>query len=470
MMKANLRRAPFFFLCFIVLVTTNAVGQGFIISSGTNVKTSGDISLVVQGTWSNSGTYSAGTSTTNVFSVASQEDLTGSTTFYDVRKTGAANLLLGDDMTINGTCTMAGGHIETGSNTLTLGTSALLNGECTTSRIIGTISTSRTVGTSASTFGGIGVALDAGTDDIGSVIVTRVTGPAGIVTGAGNTGIASQWTLIPTAQPTSGRNLTLQWFAVDDNGKNVSSAQMWQSTNLGSTWSPIGAITDVSGSDPRCFVNAVTSLGGFTVSDASNPVPVELVAFSAHWKDAEVLLQWKTATELNNFGFEIERDIAEASGRSRQYEWKTVGFVMGSGTSAVPHKYHFIDAPPLESKSGSTLSYRLRQLDRDGKYSFSPVVEVRTWAVSGFSIALSPNPLYGDAVAHIEVSLPRRSTVEIQITDLLGRRLMKVPVGGTLDAGSYNFSLPAMHLPTGMYYCTVWAEQNVRTHRFTVQR
>ncbi|MDP1678068.1 MAG: hypothetical protein Q8L88_14520, partial [Bacteroidota bacterium] len=90
-------------------------------------------------------------------------------------------------------------------------------------------------------------------------------------------------------------------------------------------------------------------------------LPVELVSFSATAKGKNVELKWNTATEVNNYGFEIERSVV--SDRHLQgdgyFSWTKIGFVEGNGTTNAPKLYSFVDA----SASGKVL-YRLKQIDR----------------------------------------------------------------------------------------------------------
>jgi hypothetical protein len=98
------------------------------------------------------------------------------------------------------------------------------------------------------------------------------------------------------------------------------------------------------------------------------PLPVELTSFTAVSRGSFVILNWTTATEKNNKGFEIERRNI-----TNQSEWQSVGFVEGSGTSTTPNLYSFTD----QIKSYTDLSYRLKQIDFDGSYVYSTEVEVK---------------------------------------------------------------------------------------------
>ncbi|MDH7514701.1 MAG: hypothetical protein QHI48_02330 [Bacteroidota bacterium] len=119
------------------------------------------------------------------------------------------------------------------------------------------------------------------------------------------------------------------------------------------------------------------------------PLPVELVSFMARKDGNRVLLSWRTATESNNYGFEIERSIDRRA-------WTAIAFVEGYGVSNSPKGYRYIDETAW---SGETVhSYRLRQIDRTGTSTLSPVVEVVSDAARlDESLIVTPHPLRADA-------------------------------------------------------------------------
>ncbi len=105
-----------------------------------------------------------------------------------------------------------------------------------------------------------------------------------------------------------------------------------------------------------------------TLADLTEIVPVELLAFTASVRNSDVELLWSTATELNNLGFEIERSI------DGQDNFVTVGFVDGKGSSTEINYYSFTDRPQVSGVN--QIYYRLKQVDFDGTFSYSDVVNV----------------------------------------------------------------------------------------------
>ncbi len=114
--------------------------------------------------------------------------------------------------------------------------------------------------------------------------------------------------------------------------------------------------------EPPSFTLSVTT-------DANAALPVELTYFSATSSNSKVTLEWQTTTEVNNYGFEIERQQSENG--TLNSEWETIGFVQGHGNSNSPKEYSFVDTRPFgENPPGGQLEYRLKQVDTDGTFEY----------------------------------------------------------------------------------------------------
>ena len=150
-----------------------------------------------------------------------------------------------------------------------------------------------------------------------------------------------------------------------------------------------------------------TTNGGF-----NDGLPVELTSFSASVVNGNsVKLTWKTATEVNNYGFDVER----SSGNSG---WKKIGFVAGSGNSNSPKEYSFADNP----SGGTSFSYRLKQIDVGGSFQYyDPVTVNLTLSDKPQLLQNSPNPFNPSTT--IKFYTPNTSDVSIKIYDMLGREV-----------------------------------------------
>jgi hypothetical protein len=170
-------------------------------------------------------------------------------------------------------------------------------------------------------------------------------------------------------------------------------------------------------------------------------LPVELTSFTAHLKSGSTQLRWKTATEVNNYGFEVQRSF-------RKDEWEVIAFVNGHGTTNSPRTYSFEDRLP--ANTASEIRYRLRQIDRDGTEDFSPVVMVRGQSSAAFGIADAfPNPFNPSTT--LSLHLEEHSTVTLKVHDVTGREMLTVLDNAQLAAGSHSVLVQASALPSGRY-------------------
>jgi hypothetical protein len=188
----------------------------------------------------------------------------------------------------------------------------------------------------------------------------------------------------------------------------------------------------------------------FGVGGASdNPLPVELIAFSAIIKDGAVLLNWRTESEVNNYGFEVERKNPPLN-PLRGGDFEKIGFVEGHGNSNSPKEYNFIDS---EVNSAGTYSYRLKQIDNDGSYEFSKTIEVNFGSPIKFELNQNyPNPFNPSTT--ISFSLPESGKVILKIYNVIGKEI-KTLVDGYREAGIYTVNFNAESavggLASGMY-------------------
>lgn len=183
-------------------------------------------------------------------------------------------------------------------------------------------------------------------------------------------------------------------------------------------------------------------------------LPVELTSFSAIIMNNSAELNWETATEVNNFGFEIQRSVDEN-------EWGKVGFVNGHGNSNSPKYYSFRDESV--SKSGKYY-YRLKQVDIDGQFEYSSSVFV-SLNIPDMEYKLSqnyPNPFNPSTT--ISYSVPEQTFVRIIVYNTFGEEVEKL-VNGTKQAGNHNITFNANNLASGMYYYTIETEKFVETKK-----
>ncbi len=166
-------------------------------------------------------------------------------------------------------------------------------------------------------------------------------------------------------------------------------------------------------------------------------IPVELKSFTAKATDGVVELSWITATETNNSGFEVERNNGS--------EFETIAFVEGHGTTTELQAYSYTD----RNVNTGSYSYRLKQIDFDGTFEYSDVVEIDVPAPSVFSLEQNyPNPFNPSTM--IGFNLAVDSKVSLKVFDVLGQEVASI-LNSNLVAGSHQVDFDASSLNTGVY-------------------
>ena len=172
---------------------------------------------------------------------------------------------------------------------------------------------------------------------------------------------------------------------------------------------------------------------------AASLIPVELASFTATSNENSVTLNWSTATETNNSGFSVERKT------SRDESWIEIGFVPGSGTTTERMSYSYID----ENLNMGNYSYRLKQIDYDGKTEYSNAILVEVAAPDKYVLLQNyPNPFNPSTT--IGFSIPQTSNVSIDIFNVVGERVASL-VNQTLEAGYHSVDFNASNLSSGTY-------------------
>jgi hypothetical protein len=217
--------------------------------------------------------------------------------------------------------------------------------------------------------------------------------------------------------------------------------------------------------------SATTTLNGRALGqtavtlNGASAVPVELVAFTATANRLpagggfNADLHWSTATEVNNYGFDVERRLINSQS-STVNNWTKIGFVEGSGASNSMHSYSYTDA----SVSSGTYVYRLKQIDNNGTYKYSSEVEITI--VVPKVVALNqnyPNPF--NPTTTITFTLAQDGFTTLKIYDVLGREVTTL-VNGEMKSGMVNtVSFNASKLSSGVYFSRLKAGPFVSTKK-----
>jgi hypothetical protein len=170
-------------------------------------------------------------------------------------------------------------------------------------------------------------------------------------------------------------------------------------------------------------------------------VPVELTSFTAEASSNLVNLNWSTATETNNHGFEIQRKSADD-----ETGWVTIAFKEGAGTTTEVQNYSYTDN--VSNLGFSKVNYRLKQVDYNGKFSYSDVIEV---AIVPEDLSLEqnyPNPF--NPSTKISFSLPFKDNVTLKVFNSLGQEVSSL-INSEIEAGYHEVNFNAANLPSGIY-------------------
>ncbi len=185
----------------------------------------------------------------------------------------------------------------------------------------------------------------------------------------------------------------------------------------------------------------------FSGTNGGNPLPVELISFTAELNGNIVTLFWITETEVENYGFDVERKMQYT--KRENGEWKKIGFVEGHGNSNSPNEYSFADDNP----SSGTIQYRLKQIDTDGKFAYSDIVSVEVSIPSKFELKQNfPNPF--NPITNIVYNLPADGFVTIKIYDVIGNKV-DILVNENKKADSYVVTFNGSNLSSGVYFCRI---------------
>jgi photosystem II stability/assembly factor-like uncharacterized protein len=244
-----------------------------------------------------------------------------------------------------------------------------------------------------------------------------------------------------------------QFYVGLDGGGGVNIG-VWATTDGGNNWFDFNGGTMLNTYTVRALVfdptgnhtlfagraSGTANLGGVYEYTYSF-IPVELVSFSAEVFGGDVNLTWITATELNNYGFEVERRNAELD------VWSNIGFVNGNGSSSEMHYYSFSD----NSAAVGKYFYRLKQLDFSGAFEYSNEVEVTILeALNDYTLQQNyPNPF--NPSTKISFSIPQSGYTTLKVFDVLGNEVANI-IEGELNAGSYELRFDASGLSSGIYF------------------
>jgi hypothetical protein len=218
---------------------------------------------------------------------------------------------------------------------------------------------------------------------------------------------------------------------------------------------PCTEISPCSHDDGRYRTDALMHLA---VIDAASPLPVELTSFTARPNGQRAVLEWSTASETNNAGFEVQVQRL----RDGPPSWEALGFVEGYGTTTEPRRYRY----DTDALATGRYRFRLKQIDYDGAFEYSPTVEVTLTLDEAYELS-APYPNPAVRRAEITLAVARAQDVQVTIYNALGQRLAVVHDGPLTPTTTHTLPIDGRALPSGLYFVQVRGETFQATRRIT---
>ncbi len=446
-------------------------------TSGTKTFASGTVGIA--NSFSITGTASVNASTNsstfNLIGTAPQTLTSGSTTFYNLAMSNSSGVTLADNCTVSNVLSLSSGIIATGSNRIicTSTSAGAVANQSSSSYINGNLR--RYIANNTSTYAfPVGTASAytleeminnnlAGITYIDASFGAKPGNDNGIIAWENGTYYTSVnsfgvWYLTPNANPSSGTydlkcytnafsGLTNNSFGILSRPDASSNAAQWGKAGgtLNST-NGLGRLV----SDGYALRKGLTSFSQKGIGQAGQGLPIELSAFDVKKENQNVVLNWTTASEMNNDHFDIESAIASGN----NLEFKKIGEVSGMGTSLTVTQYQYIDQ---QNNFSGTVYYRLKQVDANSQFTYS---EIKSVVFENAPISVSdlyPNPVADNF--SFEIQTVTASQIKIQVINSVGQIVIEKSI--IVHEGSNPVNMNIERLPEGLYFIEVTDQNNL---------
>jgi hypothetical protein len=369
----------------------------------------------------------------------------------------SAGVTLSHNTSVNGVLNLNSGDLLTNSNTISLGTSITNLGTISNSsgKIVGNFS--RWISNSASILFPVGTAplkytpvtlnnvVGSGTVNVSAFAGAHPNAPGANV-------LQMYWKLINGGITST--DLTFNYLDADVVGDET----QYELGKYDGNWIfPSPTIIDYAANTVR--INGINSFSDWTLGEPV-ALPVELSSFTALVKNNFVILNWTTQTEVNNYGFEIER-TSNVKGQMSD-SWTKIGFVNGNGNSNSPKSYSYED----KNVTAGKYSYRLKQIDNDGQIEYSKTIEVEFNGFNKFELSQNyPNPF--NPATTIRFNIIEAGMVKLTLFNILGQELRTV-LNEYKESGVHIPNFDAGDLDSGVYIYKLEAGAFVQTRKMTL--
>lgn len=384
------------------------------------------------------------------------------TTYHHLGMLGSGTNVLQGASTVNGTMTMSSSLLSIGANTLTIAGSGSISGGSSISFVITdgagelvqnnignggkTGSVLFPVGRTAASYTPLRLDNTTGTaDNFGLRVCTNVYEEGGCETGTlvSDLILDRTWFISETVAGGSSADINFQWNGTNEVGSFNRAAMNIIHYN-GSIWETLGT-GSAMGSDPyNATVTGVSDFSPFTIEDATSPLPVELISFTAKNNNGEIDIEWVTASEINNDYFILERSVDAKS-------YEELAIITGNGTTNKTIVYDYTDVTPY----GGTSYYRLTQVDYDGTFKVYEPVKVEVALTGEIVSYVHPVPSNGDFI-NVQLSgFDKSLGAQLKIINIKGETMYTQDI--FLDENTaFNEQIRfGKKLPAGMYILNI---------------
>ncbi len=386
---------------------------------------------------------------------------TGTPAIQSLTITSNSRVTLGSNFQINNTLRLSSGVLVTGTNKIVIANTApeavVITGGSVNGEMERTIA-GGSIGTYKFTDLNTHIVPD-GAQGAMSVSIKSFpnTTPPNITTGRA---INRYYTVTPSTGLTA--TLRLAYLESELNGIAEGDLELFRFT--GSSWVAMGGAVNLT--DDYMELMGVSTWLTWTIADATDPLPIQLSSFTGTVVNgADVLLEWTTLSEVNNYGFEVQKSADGVA----QYQTVPNSFIPGHGTTNVPHTYRFTDV----SVSWGNWYYRLKQIDLDGTVHYTNSIQVQVLTdvkedriPTEFRLKQNyPNPF--NPATTIEFTLPKTSKVSLKVFSMLGQ-LVTTLVDDELASGKHAVRFDASCLSSGTYVVGLRTEDKYQTAKITL--
>ncbi|MFT3933915.1 MAG: T9SS type A sorting domain-containing protein [Chitinophagaceae bacterium] len=330
------------------------------------------------------------------------------------------------------------GLLDLNGNDLNLGTTGALNGEQETSHIIGSnggnvVYTTSLNAPSSANPGNLGLLITS-SQNLGNTIIRR--GHQSQTGGSGNgNSILRYYDITPAVNNGLNATLRFNYLTAELNALDENTLEFYQQQN-GASWKSIGFDSRNTSSN-YVDKNNIASFSRFTLSSINNALPVQFISFTAVCNGSNVLLNWKTASELNSAYYAVQKSTDALA-------WATIGKLAAAGNASAENNYSFTD----NTVNGNNY-YRIAEYDVDGKTTLSNIASAGCNMQEAF--AIWPNPVSN--TMYIRITVRNASEANIKLFDSKGA-LVKQKIN-SLANGTNMISMDVKGIAAGLYFVNV---------------